>query len=383
MSVVERELGTDKERGGHALAREADGYFSGLVPGLGAGQLYGLRLDGEPALSRSGLALSAARSPRPVRDRRSGAYRWQNTDFPGTRERGQIIYELHVGTFTREGTYAAAALELAELARLGITTLEIMPLAEFDGAFGWGYDGVDLFAPSHLYGTPTDLKAFVDAAHAQGLAVILDVVYNHFGPAGCYLEQFAPEYFTHRYENEWGKALNFDGPGERARARIFCRKCALLARGIPLRRLAPSTRRSRFSTLRRGTSSPRSRRRFVGGAGAGRRRAYICAENEPQDARLVRPVEQGGYGCDALWNDDFHHSAHVALTGRRERTCKTTSAHRKSSAPHSSGATSFRGSTTTGKTSSVGNPRSTWAPSTSSPTFKITTRWRTASRGGD
>jgi maltooligosyltrehalose trehalohydrolase len=124
---------------------------------------------------------------------------------------GQIIYEMHIGTFTREGTWNAATVELESLAQLGVTVLEIMPVADFSGAFGWGYDGVDLYAPTRLYGTPDDFRRFVDRAHGIGLAVVLDVVYNHFGPEGAYFKEFAPDYFTDRYENEWGMAINFDG----------------------------------------------------------------------------------------------------------------------------------------------------------------------------
>ena len=125
--------------------------------------------------------------------------------------KGQVIYEMHVGTFTRPGTWEAAACELETLAGLGITVLEVMPVADFTGLFGWGYDGVDLYAPTRLYGTPDDFRRFVDRAHRTGLAVILDVVYNHFGPEGAYFTEFSDHYFTDRYENEWGKPINFDG----------------------------------------------------------------------------------------------------------------------------------------------------------------------------
>src|SRR5262249_34212266 len=126
---------------------------------------------------------------------------------------GQFIYEMHVGTFTREGPFCAAARELPELARLGVTVIELMPVAEFPGRFGWGYDGVDLFAPTRLYGEPDDLRGFVDRAHGLGLAVILDAVYNHFGPDANYLREFSEDYFTDRHATEWGAAINFDGPG--------------------------------------------------------------------------------------------------------------------------------------------------------------------------
>ena len=152
---------------------------------------------------------------------------------------GQVLYELHVGTFTRAGTWAAAAGELAELARSASPCIEVMPVAEFEGRFGWGYDGVDLFAPSHLYGTPDDFRASSIAPIAPGLGVILDVVYNHLGPVGNYLRAFSPAYFTDRYENEWGEAINFDGADARTGPRILRRQRRILDRGIPPRRPAP------------------------------------------------------------------------------------------------------------------------------------------------
>src|ERR1700739_4829629 len=122
---------------------------------------------------------------------------------------------MHTGRFTQDGTWPSAIKKLPQLKSLGITCIEMMPVAEFGGQFGWGYDGVDLFAPAHVYGSPDDLRAFVAAAHALGLGVILDVVYNHFGPDGCYLKEFDPDYFTSKYPNEWGAALNYDGDGAR------------------------------------------------------------------------------------------------------------------------------------------------------------------------
>ena len=146
---------------------------------------------------------------------------------------------MHVGTFTPEGTWRAAAAELEELARLGITVIEMMPIADFAGRFGWGYDGVNLYAPAHVYGTPDDLRAFVDRAHAAGLGVILDVVYNHLGPDGNYLADFSPDYFTDRYTNDWGRAINFEGPPA-ARA-FFVENAGYWIDEYPLRR--PAARR--------------------------------------------------------------------------------------------------------------------------------------------
>src|SRR4029077_18700035 len=146
---------------------------------------------------------------------------WSDAGRRGAGRDGQVVYEMHVGTFTREGTWEAASRELPELAELGITLVEVMPVAEFPGRFGWGYDGVCLFAPYHLYGEPDDFRRFVDRAHAAGIGVILDVVYNHLGPDGNYLTQFSESYFTDRYTNDWGKSINFDGEGSGAVRELF------------------------------------------------------------------------------------------------------------------------------------------------------------------
>src|SRR5205823_3386241 len=177
-----------------------------------AGTRYRFRLDGEQALypdPASRFQPDGVHGPSQVID--PGAFRWTDGAWRGAGLHGQVLYEMHVGTFTHEGTWEAAARELPELAAVGVTVLEVMPVAEFPGRFGWGYDGVDLFAPTRLYGTPDEFRRFVDRAHAAGLGVILDVVYNHFGPDGNYLKQFATDYFTDRYQNEWGEAINFDG----------------------------------------------------------------------------------------------------------------------------------------------------------------------------
>jgi maltooligosyltrehalose trehalohydrolase len=235
-------------------------------------------------------------------------FQWTDAGWRGADRKRQVIYELHVGTFTQEGTWRSAAERLPFLRDLGITMIEMMPVAEFPGAFGWGYDGVGLWAPCHLYGTPDDLRHFVDEAHRLELAVILDVVYNHLGPNGNYLTQFASDYFTDRYTNEWGAALNFDGEN------------AIGVREYFVENAAHWIDEYHFDGLR--LDATQSIHDFSGRhvlaeiAEAARKAAkertiYLVAENEPQDAKLVRD-----YGLDALWNDDFHHSAQVALSGR-------------------------------------------------------------------
>jgi maltooligosyltrehalose trehalohydrolase len=228
---------------------------------------------------------------------------------------GQVIYELHIGAFTPEGTWAAAAEHLQAVRDLGITILEVMPVADFPGRFGWGYDGVNLFAPTRLYGTPDDFRAFVDRAHAVGLGVILDVVYNHLGPDGCYHREFSPDYFTKKYDNEWGDALNFDGPNSGPVREFFAANAAYWIDEYHLDGLRLDATQQIFDDSPEHILAVISRR--VREA-AGQRQTYIVNENEPQHIRLVEPLEQGGYGMDALWNDDFHHSAHVALTHKNE-----------------------------------------------------------------
>jgi maltooligosyltrehalose trehalohydrolase len=297
------------------LQREPDGYFSGLVE-AGAGTRYQLRLDNADRLLPDPASRFQPEGPHgfsEVVDPR--AFRWTDDEWRGVTLPGQIVYEMHVGTFTRPGTWAAASSELGELARIGITTIEVMPIAEFEGRFGWGYDGVDLFAPSRLYGRPDDFRRFVDAAHALGLAVILDVVYNHLGPSGNYLRLFSPTYFTSKYENEWGEAINFDGPGAQPVRELFIANARYWIEEFHLDGLRLDATQQIFDDSSTHILAEIGR---AARSGAGERRVVVIAENEPQETKLIRPVERGGYGLDGLWNDDFHHSAMVALTGRAE-----------------------------------------------------------------
>jgi maltooligosyltrehalose trehalohydrolase len=222
---------------------------------------------------------------------------------------------MHVGTFTPAGTFAAATEHIAELARIGVTMIEVMPVAEFEGRFGWGYDGVGLYAPTHLYGTPDDVRRFVDRAHACGVAVILDVVYNHLGPVGNYLRQFSPSYFTDRYDNEWGDAINFDGPDSGPVREFFIANAGYWIDEFHFDGLRLDATQQIYDRSPEYVVTAIGRRAREA---AGRRQIVLVAENEPQDSRLVRAIDEGGSGLDALWNDDFHHSAMVALTGHSE-----------------------------------------------------------------
>jgi maltooligosyltrehalose trehalohydrolase len=308
------------EGGGWAtveLAAEGGGYFSALAPEAVAGTLYRFRLDGDDGYSypdpASRFQPGGPHGPSQVVDPR--AFEWTDDDWKGRKLAGQIIYEMHVGTFTREGTWASAARELPALADLGVTVVEMMPVADFPGRFGWGYDGVNLFAPTRLYGGPDDLRRFVDEAHRNGVAVILDVVYNHLGPDGNYSGQFSDDYTTDRYPNEWGQALNFDGPSSAPVREFFLANAAYWVDEYHFDGLRLDATQQIFDSSRTHVLTEIGRR--VREAARGRE-TIIVSENEPQETRLVRPEARGGYGLDGLWNDDFHHSAVVALTGRGE-----------------------------------------------------------------
>jgi len=309
------ELVLDGFPGALPMAAEGDGYFRLSISRAGAGARYWYKLDGEGPFPdpASRFQPEGPHGPSEVID--PATYAWTDAGWPGADLRGQVIYELHAGTFTREGTWAAAERDLPRLAALGISLIELMPVAEFAGSFGWGYDGVDLYAPSRLYGRPDDLRRFVDAAHALGLGVILDVVYNHLGPDGNYLRNFSPDYFTDRYTNEWGDAINFDGESSAGVREFFVCNAGYWIDEFHLDGLRLDATQQIFD------SSPEHVLAAVGDRvreAAGARRTVVVAENEPQHAALARPRDRQGYGLDALWNDDFHHSAHVALTGRCE-----------------------------------------------------------------
>jgi maltooligosyltrehalose trehalohydrolase len=228
---------------------------------------------------------------------------------------GQVIYEMHLGTFTPEGTWEAAMRQLPELAATGITAIEIMPLADFAGKFGWGYDGVNLFAPTRLYGTPDDARRFIDRAHSLGMGVLHDVVYNHLGPDGNYLGQFSNDYVTDRYKTDWGPAINYDGPNAGPVRETIAGNAAYWIDEYHFDGLRLDATQNIYDSSGEHILAVISRR--VRQAANGRA-TIVVTENEPQNIQLVRPLESGGYGFDGMWNDDFHHTARVALTGRNE-----------------------------------------------------------------
>ena len=229
-------------------------------------------------------------------------FRWNDSGWKGLPLEGQALYEMHIGTFTHDGTYEAAARELPELASCGVTVLEIMPVSDFPGRFGWGYDGVGMFAPTWLYGEPDHFRHFVDEAHRHSLAVILDVVYNHLGPDGNYLHRFSSDYFTSRYQNEWGEAINFDGPESGPAREFFLTNAAYWIEEFHLDGLRLDATQQIFDSSAEHIVAAICKR--VRKAARGRE-TIIIAENEPQDTTLARPVEKGGYRVDGLWNDDY------------------------------------------------------------------------------
>ncbi len=294
------------------LEREPGGYFSGLAQ-AGAGERYRLRLDGGDSFPDpiSRFQPDGPHGPSETVD--PSRFEWSDSAWQGITMEGQVIYEMHIGTFTREGTWEAARRELVELAAAGITVVEVMPVADFPGRFGWGYDGVGLYAPVAIYGRPDDFRRFVDEAHRVGIGVLLDVVYNHIGPDGNYLSQFSEDYFTDRYKNEWGEAINFDGENSAPVREWITTNAAYWAAEYRLDGLRLDATQQIFDASAENimTELARKMREAAGG-----RKVIIVAENEEQNSVLARPVERGGYGLDGLWNDDFHHSAVVATTGR-------------------------------------------------------------------
>lgn len=313
--ILDESLASARKRTCHPLTREENGYFSGSVE-AGAGALYRFQVNDDQKLHPDPASRFQPAGPHqsscivdPL------AFPWTDSQWRGRKLRGQIIYEMHIGTFTSEGTWQAAAEELAELARIGITVIEMMPIADFPGKFGWGYDGVDFFAPAHQYGTPDDLRAFVNSAHLLGLSVILDVVYNHFGPEGNYLHSFSDDYFSKKHENDWGDSINFDGKNSAPVREFFITNASYWIDEFHF----DGFRFDATQDIKDGSkehilcSISKAARALVG-----EKAIILIAENEPQETKIVRPYDQGGYGLDGLWNDDFHHSAVVGLTGRSE-----------------------------------------------------------------
>jgi maltooligosyltrehalose trehalohydrolase len=300
----------------HPLQAEPLGFFTGQQDGAREGQRYAFRLDGgpprpDPASRWQPDGVHAASAVIRLED-----FPWTDQEWRGIPKRQLAIYELHVGTFTPEGTFDAVIPRLPALKDLGVTALEIMPVAQFPGARDWGYDGVHLSAVQNTYGGPRGLQRLVDAAHRAGLAVILDVVYNHLGPEGNYLREFGP-YFNERHHTPWGAAVNYDDRGSDA------------VRAWVLHNVRMWIRDFHFDGLRLDAvqticdDSPRHILAEIAEAAhaegqAAERTVHVIAETDQNDVRLIAPRSRGGFALDAVWSDDFHHALHALLTGERQ-----------------------------------------------------------------
>ena len=305
------------------LAQGERGYYHAVVDGVEPGSLYFYRLDQQ----RQRPDPASQSQPRDVHGPSQVLdtwFPWQDQGWCGLPLQQYVLYELHVGTYTPEGTFTGILPHLSALRELGVTAVELMPVAQFPGSRNWGYDGVYPFAVQHSYGGPEALKRLVNACHQQGLAVVLDVVYNHLGPEGNYLWDFGP-YFTDRYKTPWGSALNFDGPYSDEVRRLFIENALYWVTDFHIDAL-------RLDAVH--AIVDQSARPFLQEVAMAvhaqaerlNRRMYVIAESDLNDTRLICAPDLGGYGLDAQWSDDFHHALQVLLTGERRDTTRTSDA---------------------------------------------------------
>jgi maltooligosyltrehalose trehalohydrolase len=293
----------------------ADGYHRLTVDHLEPQSEYFYQLDGERELPdpASRFQPQGVHGPSQVVD--SNAFRWTDQNWKGTDLERSVFYELHVGSYTPQGTFDAVIPHLPELAALGVTTIELMPVAQFPGSRNWGYDGVYLFAPQKSYGGPESLQRLVNAAHHHGLSVALDVVYNHLGPEGNYLSAYGP-YFTDRYRTPWGQAINYDGEESDQVRRFFIENALYWLEDYHFDALRLDAVHGIFDFgarhfLAELKSAVAELSQRLG------RRIHLIAESDLNDSRLLHDTEHGGYNLDAQWSDDFHHSVHTLLTGEK------------------------------------------------------------------
>jgi maltooligosyltrehalose trehalohydrolase len=313
-SVVRLALFTGSDRRIVPMAPDQDGYFTCELAGIASGTRYAYLLG---ALAEEFPDPASRWQPNGVHQPSAlffpEEYVWHDEAWRGLSMRDLVIYELHVGSFTQEGTFAAVVPRLAELKELGVTAIEIMPVSQFPGQRNWGYDGVHPYAAQNSYGGPQGLLELVDAAHTIGLGVILDVVYNHLGPEGNYLGQFGP-YFTTTYHTPWGAAINYDGPQSDPVRRFAIDNACQWIRdfhidGLRLDAVQTVFDQSPYPLLAELQAEVQQT------AAAEGRTAVVIAETNQNDARLTAPAASRGYGLDGVWNDDFHHSIHALLTG--------------------------------------------------------------------
>ncbi len=317
---------------------------------LGAreGDLYSFHVDGNGPFPDPASRFQPRGPHGPSQLIDPSKFDWNDESWHGINREGQVIYEMHVGTFTPEGTWQAAARQLPALAELGITVLEIMPVADFAGEFGWGYDGVDLFAVTRNYGTPDDFRMFVDVAHRNKIGVILDVVYNHVGPEGNYLPHFSEHYFAKDLKTDWGQAINFYGEHSGPVREFYLSNAAFWIKEYHLDGLRIDATQNIYDKSKDHILAAicRAARKAADG-----RNIILIGENEPQQVKLIRPESEGGYEMDALWNDDFHHSAMVAATGKKTPTTTTIWDLRRNCCPRRSTAFCIKANGIPGKKS--------------------------------
>jgi maltooligosyltrehalose trehalohydrolase len=296
------------------MTAEPGGCFGAVLEGAGAGVRYKLRVDGEGPFpdpwSRSQPLGVHGPSEVVVPD-----FGWTDADWKGPDPDALVIYEVHVGTATPEGTFEALIPKLQGLSELGVTALELMPLASFPGSRNWGYDGVDLFAPAHVYGGPTGLRRLIDAAHARGLAVLIDAVYNHFGPDGNYLRCYSPHYFTGRHHTPWGDAVNYDGEESGPVRELVLSNVEMWIRDYHADGLRLDAAHAIVDDSAPHLLSEIAARARAAAPG---RRVLVIAEDDRNEARLSLPVEREGLGLDGVWADDLHHQLRRAFAGDSE-----------------------------------------------------------------
>ncbi len=297
------------------MSPSAGGWWTAVVESAGPGTRYAFRVDGGPPRPDP-RSLSQPEGVHGLSQVVShGAFAWRDSRWRGLPLPGSILYELHVGTFTPEGTFGSAALRLDHLVRLGVDAIELLPVAEFPGGRGWGYDSAALFAPHHAYGGPEGLKVLIDACHRRGLGVVMDVVYNHLGPSGNYLPDFGP-YFTDRHHTEWGSAVNFDGPESEEVRRLVIDNALMWLRdyhcdGLRIDAAHAIADASPLHILEELATEVEVLACHL------RKPLFLIAESDLNDPRVVASRAGGGFGLGAAWADDWHHAVHSVLTGER------------------------------------------------------------------
>jgi maltooligosyltrehalose trehalohydrolase len=300
----------------HEMQAGERGWWQVSVAEANAGTDYFFVIDGGDPKPDPRSAWQPEGVNGPSRVVNHAAFKWTDKNWQARPLASAIIYELHIGTFTPAGTFTAAVEKLPYLLELGVTHVEIMPVNEFSGPWGWGYDGVDLYAPHHQYGTPDDFKTLINACHEQGLAVLLDVVYNHFGPVGNYLSSFGP-YYTENHKTPWGAAVNLDSNGSHEVRRFFIDNALMWLRdyhfdGLRLDAVHAFVDNSAFHFLEELSRDVEALSSQVG------KHFVLIAESDLNDPRIVTSREAGGYGIDAQWCDEFHHALHSVLTGEQK-----------------------------------------------------------------